>query len=86
LSRSGLPEFYELLPNQRVSGWVAISAYNRALPNPIQFRQLPGMAPYYSLPPNFEKLRHDPGPFAWLDAYKPVARIGQSIFVYNIAP
>ena len=84
LSRAGLPEFHELLPNQRVSGWVAISAYNQALPSPFQVRQLVGMTPYYALPAGFDKDPHGPGPFAWLQAYQPVARIGQSIFVYNI--
>jgi hypothetical protein len=86
LNTAGLPEFHELLPNQRVSGWVAISAYNRALPSPFQVRRLPGIdAPYYSIPWNFEQLHHERGPFAWLEAYQPVARIGKSIFVYNIA-
>jgi hypothetical protein len=85
LSGAGLPEFHELLPNQRVTGWLAISAYNRALPSPFQVRHLAGISePYYSIPWNFEKLPHDPGPFAWLEAYQPVARIGTSIFVYNI--
>jgi hypothetical protein len=87
LNSAGLPEFYELLPNQRVTGWVAISAYNRALPSPFQVRHLPGIgAPYYSIPWNYEKLHHDPGPFAWLQEYQPIARIGTSIFVYNIGP
>jgi 4-amino-4-deoxy-L-arabinose transferase-like glycosyltransferase len=86
LDRANLPRYYELPPNQRVTGWVAISAYNRTLPAPFHVRRLPGIeAPYYSVPWNFEKLPHEPGPFSWLKAYQPVARIGQSIFVYNIA-
>jgi 4-amino-4-deoxy-L-arabinose transferase-like glycosyltransferase len=84
LRRSGLPEFHELLPNQRVSGWVAISAYNQALPSAFHVRQMTGMAPYYGLAEHFDKLPHGPGPFAWLEAYQPVARIGESIFVYEI--
>lgn len=87
LDRAGLPEYHELIPNQTVSGWVAISAYNRALPSPFQVTRLPGITvPYYSIPWNFEQLHHEPGPFLWLEQYKPVARIGKSIFVYNIAP
>ncbi len=86
LDRAGLPGFHELLPYQEVRGWVAISAYNRGLPSPFQVRQFPGMAPYYAIPWNFGKLKHGPGPFAWLLAYQPVARVGESIFVYNIAP
>jgi hypothetical protein len=86
LDRAGLPTFHELVPNQKVSGWVAISAYNRGLPSPFVVRRLAGMAPYYSIPWNFEKLKHDPGPFAWLLAYQPVTRIGESIFVYHIDP
>jgi Dolichyl-phosphate-mannose-protein mannosyltransferase len=84
LSSAGLPRFHELAPNQPVEGWVAISAYNRALPSPFVVRRFPGMAAYYSIPWNFERLKPEPGPFAWLLAYQPVARIGQSIFVYHI--
>jgi hypothetical protein len=86
LERAGLPAFHELAPNQKVSGWVAISAYNRGLPSPFVVRRLAGMAPYYSIPWNFEKLKPEPGPFAWVLAYQPVTRIGGSIFVYHIAP
>ena len=86
LNRAGLPDFYELLPYKEVTGWVAISAYNRALPSPFLISPFPGMAPYYSIRGNFEKLPHGPGPFAWLLVYRPVTRIGRSIFVYNIVP
>ena len=85
LDRAGLPNFHELPPYQEVHGWVAISAYNRALPSPFQVRPFAGMATYYAIPWNFDKLIHGAGPFAWLRAYQPVARVGESIFVYNIA-
>jgi 4-amino-4-deoxy-L-arabinose transferase-like glycosyltransferase len=84
LSQSGLPQFQELQPYQKVQGWVAISAYNRALPSPFETRPLAGIPPYYAIPWDFEKLPHRAGPFAWLAAYQPVARVGQSIFVYHI--
>lgn len=84
LDRAGLPKFHELLPYEKTSGWVAISAYNRALPSPFLARAFPGMGPYYSIPWNFEKLKHGPGPFAWLFNYQPVARVGESIFVYKV--
>jgi 4-amino-4-deoxy-L-arabinose transferase-like glycosyltransferase len=84
LSHSGLPHFQELEPYQKVQGWVAISAYNRALPSPFQIHPLAGIPPYYAIPADFEKRPHQAGPFAWLAAYEPVARVGQSIFVYHI--
>jgi hypothetical protein len=85
LHRAGLPEFRELAPYHKVDGWVAISAYNEALPTPFVMHRLQGIdSPYYSIPWNYEKVKHEPGPFAWLQAYQPVTRIGQSIFVYHI--
>lgn len=43
-------------------------------------------ATYYSIPGNFDTIRARGEPFAWLIAYKPVTRIGKSIFVYHIPP
>ncbi len=87
LNHAGLPSFHELAPNQKVSGWVAISAYNRALPHIFAVkRRSAGIAPYYYIPASVNGLKPDNGPFAWLEAYKPVAKVGNSIFVYNIPP
>jgi hypothetical protein len=83
---AGLPPFRELEPYDRVSGWVAISAYNRALPAPFTAVQTPDRATFYAIPSNFESVRHREGPFAWIADYRPVAKIGSSIFVYHIAP
>jgi hypothetical protein len=86
LANGGLPEFHELQPYVEVQGWVAISAYNRALPAPFTVKLAPGRAAYYAIPGNFESIRHTAGPFAWITNYTPIARIGSSIFVYDIAP
>ena len=85
LSHADLPNFHELIPYQKESGWVAISAYNRTLPSPFFVKRLPNIATYYGIPWNFDRLKSGEGPFAWLTDYQPVAKIGNSIFVYNIA-
>lgn len=85
LEKSGLPEFHELEPYLPVNGWVAISAYNRALQAPFTVTRVAGRAPYYAIPGNFESLPHTGGPFAWLLGYTPVAKVGSSIFVYHVA-
>lgn len=85
LSHADLPNFHELIPYQKESGWVAISAYNRTLPSPFFVKRLPNIATYYGIPWNFDRLKSGEGPFAWLTNYQPVAKIGNSIFVYNIA-
>ena len=87
LTRSGLPAFHELQPYQEASGWVAISARNRVIPSPfLADSKLPGAATFYSIPGDVTSIRPGNGPFAWLMAYKPVATIGKSIFVYDIPP
>jgi hypothetical protein len=86
LTSAGLPPFQELQPYLQTSGWVAISAYDRALPSPFTVTRVPGRAAYYAIPPNFDSVPHTEGPFAWIVRYQPVARIGRSIFVYHIDP
>src|SRR5579863_717546 len=87
LTHAGLPPFHELVPYQKVSGWVAISARYRVIPSPyVVVQQPPGMAAYYSIPGNFDGIKPGNGPFAWLMDYKPVEKIGKSIFVYYIPP
>lgn len=84
LRYAGLPPFRELEPNQPVRGWVAISAYNRLLPSPFGIKRFRNVPTYYSIPASFQSGNVQPGPFAWLAAYQPVARVGNSIFVYYI--
>jgi 4-amino-4-deoxy-L-arabinose transferase-like glycosyltransferase len=87
LTRAGLPDYHELQPYQKVSGWVAISARYRVIPAPfVATPSGAGQATYYSIPGNFDRIKPGKGAFAWLMAYKPVARIGRSIFVYYIPP
>jgi hypothetical protein len=85
LAAAGLPPFHELQPYLKTGGWVAISAYDRALPAPFTVTRVPGRAAYYAIPGNFDSIPHHQGPFAWITNYSPVAKIGGSIFVYNIA-
>jgi Dolichyl-phosphate-mannose-protein mannosyltransferase len=87
LTHADLPNFHELVPYQKVDGWIAISARYRVIPSPFVVQAAPpGMPLYYSVPGNFNKVRPGTGPFAWLSAYQPVERIGHSIFVYYIPP
>jgi hypothetical protein len=86
LANAGLPPFHELQPYLKTGGWVAISAYDRAMPSPFTVTRGPGRAAYYAIPGNFDVTPHTQGPFAWITNYPPVAKIGSSIFVYNIAP
>jgi len=86
LRHADLPTFHELVPYQKTTGWIAISAYNRALPSPFLVNQLPNIAPYYYIPWNFDSHKQEAGPFAWLMAYEPTARVGSSIFIYHIPP
>ena len=84
LSHAGLPAFHELRPFQKVTGWVAISAYNRALPSPFAAKRFQTAPTYFSIPSGFQSKSGGPGPFQWLQSYTPLARIGNSIFVYNL--
>lgn len=85
LTRSDLPRFHELQPYEKVGGWIAISARNRMIPRPFRVIPAPpGVAVSYTIPGNFKSVLPGTGPFAWLGAYKPLERIGKSIFVYNI--
>jgi hypothetical protein len=85
LTRAGLPNFHELAPYEQTSGWIAISARNRVIPSPFVVTPLPsGMAPFYSIPKGDTTIKPGNGPFAWLTAYKPMDKIGSSIFVYYI--
>ncbi len=87
LTHADLPNFHELVPYQKVDGWIAISARYRVIPSPFVVQAAPpGMPLYYSVPGNFNKMRPGTGPFSWLNAYQPVQRIGHSIFVYYIPP
>ena len=87
LTHADLPSFHELVPYQKASGWVAISARYRVIPSPFMVIPPPaGMAAYYSVPGNFDRVKPGTGPFAWLTSYQPVERIGHSIFVYYIPP
>ena len=87
LTHADLPNFHELVPYQKVDGWIAISARYRVIPSPFVVQAAPpGMPLYYSVPGNFNKVRPGTGPFSWLNAYQPVQRIGHSIFVYYIPP
>jgi len=85
LAHADLPNFHELVPYQKVDGWIAISARYRVIPSPFVVQAAPpGMPLYYSVPGNFAQVRPGTGPFSWLSAYQPVERIGHSIFVYYI--
>ncbi len=84
LTHADLPAFHQLIPYQRTTGWIAISAYNRTLPTPFLVNQLPNIAPYYYIPWNFDSRKQEKGPFAWLVDYQPIAKVGASIFVYYI--
>jgi hypothetical protein len=84
LNQAGLPRFRELLPFQPATGWVAISAYNRTFPSPFQIRHFRNVPPYFSVSYPFDPRKVGPGPFAWLSAYRPVTRVGHSIFMYYI--
>jgi Dolichyl-phosphate-mannose-protein mannosyltransferase len=85
LTHADLPSFHELVPYQKASGWVAISARYRVIPSPFMVIPPPeGMAAYYSIPGNFDRVKPGTGPFAWLSSYQPVEKIGNSIFVYFI--
>ena len=84
LSHADLPDFHQLIPYEKTNGWIAISAYNRALPTPFLVKPSPRIAPYYYIPWNFDSHRQTTGPFAWLMAYEPIAKVGSSIFVYYI--
>jgi hypothetical protein len=87
LTHAGLPPYRELEPYKKVSGWVAISARNLAIPTPFLAEpQTEGIATFYSIPGNFTRIKPANGPFSWLQAYSPVARIGYSMFIYNIPP
>jgi hypothetical protein len=87
LTHADLPNFHELVPYQKVDGWIAISARYRVIPSPYSVQPAaPGMPLYYSVPGNFNRVRPGTGPFSWLSAYQPVDRIGHSIFVYYIPP
>jgi hypothetical protein len=87
LTHADLPNFRELVPYQKVDGWIAISARYRVIPSPFVVQAAPpGMPLYYSVPGNFSKLQPGTGPFSWLNAYQPVQKIGHSIFVYYIPP
>jgi hypothetical protein len=87
LTHADLPNFHELVPYQKVDGWIAISARYRVIPSPFVVQAAPpGMPLYYSVPGNFNKVQPGTGPFSWLSAYQPVQRIGRSIFVYYIPP
>src|SRR5439155_1607300 len=57
--RRHAPEAQALRPNERVTGWIALSETER-------------------------RWKDGPG-YAWLDAYRPVKRIGKSIRLYYIA-
>jgi hypothetical protein len=86
LTRAQLPTFHELVPDQKTTGWVAISARNLVTPRPfIAIPLPPGEAPFYTVPAGFDVLKPGNGPFAWLLGYQPVGKIGYSIFVYHIA-
>ena len=84
LAQAGLPPLHELQPYVKTAGWVAVSAYDRALPSPFTVTRVAGRAAYYGIPGNFDSIPHAEGPFAWLAAYQPVAKIGSSIFLYNV--
>jgi len=87
LTHADLPNFHELVPYQKVDGWIAISARYRVIPSPFVVQAAPlGMPLYYSVPGNFNRVWPGTGPFSWLSAYQPVQRIGRSIFVYYIPP
>jgi 4-amino-4-deoxy-L-arabinose transferase-like glycosyltransferase len=85
LTRAQLPTFHELVPYQKTTGWVAISARNRVTPSLfISIPSPPGVAPFYTVPGDFDVLKPGNGPFDWLLGYQPVGKIGYSIFVYHI--
>ena len=59
LSKEALPPYVRLPPQQKATGWVAITALTR---------------------------EHEPVGYAWLNAYRPVERVGKTIDLYFIAP
>jgi hypothetical protein len=59
LSMEGLPPNRLLGPDERVDGWIAVSALARV---------------------------SEPGAYSWLDAYRPVERIGRTIDLYHLEP
>ncbi len=78
--RHHLPGGRWLRPHDPVTGWIAVSEMYRKGVVGFYYRngdycdraQFVGEAP------------PDPGQFAWLDAYQPVARVGKSILLYYV--
>lgn len=69
LQHAGLPTVRDLIPDQRTTGWVAISVHNLIL-SEAQRRSGP--------------VAGAEGPYTWLTAYQPFERVGKSIFLYNV--
>jgi 4-amino-4-deoxy-L-arabinose transferase-like glycosyltransferase len=82
LCRHDLPPGRWLRPYERATGWIALSEMYRQGVLGFYYRDGdycdPGQL-VMSAPP-------DPNQYAWLDAYEPVARVGQSILLYYVAP
>lgn len=80
LCREPLPAGRWLRPYERTTGVIAISQMYRK-----------GVVGFYYRDGNYcdrtqlvRFARPDPAQFAWLDAYAPIARVGQSILLYDI--
>jgi len=65
-----LPPWDDLKPYEPVTGWVAVSFT---------------MLKTYSWLMAQQRGRRDPG-FAWLERYRPVARVGKSLLLYQVPP
>jgi 4-amino-4-deoxy-L-arabinose transferase-like glycosyltransferase len=80
LARHDLPPGGWLRPHKRAIGWIAISQMYRRGVIGFYYRDGDYRDPsqlVMSAPP-------DPEQYAWLDAYEPVAHVGQSILLYYV--
>ena len=80
LCRHALPPGRWLRPHERATGLVAISEMYRKGVLGFFYRD----GNYCDRSQLVDVAAPDPGEYAWLDAYAPVARIGTSILLYDI--
>jgi 4-amino-4-deoxy-L-arabinose transferase-like glycosyltransferase len=82
LCRHHLPTGRWLRPRERVTGVIAISEMYRKGVIGNFYRD----GNYCDREQWVREAPPDPGQFAWLDAYTPIARVGTSILLYDIPP
>src|SRR5262249_3748148 len=78
--RHRLPRPRWLRPYERARGWIAVSEMYRSGVAGTYYRDGDPCNP----DPLVSIARPDPNQYAWLDAYRPIARIGASILLYDV--